>query len=49
MKGAFNEFDKELFFAGEIISVFFGIALGNFGVDYMLDGLVEWVFASMSR
>lgn len=24
--------------------VFFGIVLGNFGVDYMFDGLVEWVF-----
>lgn len=23
--------------------VFFGIVLGNFGVDYMFDGLVEWV------
>lgn len=47
VKGVFNEFDKELFFVGEIILVFFGIVLGNFGVDYMLDGLVEWVFVLM--
>ncbi|WP_162471747.1 hypothetical protein [Escherichia coli] len=40
MKGASNEFDKELFLAGEITPVFFGTALGNFGVDHMLDGLV---------
>lgn len=42
VKGASNEFDKELFLAGEITPVFFGTALGNFGVDHMLDGLVEW-------
>ncbi len=38
VKGASNEFDKELFLAGEITPVFFGTALGNFGVDHMLDG-----------
>ena len=40
--GASNEFDQELFLAGEITPVFFGTALGNFGVDHMLDGLVAW-------
>ena len=40
--GASHEFDKELFLAGELTPVFFGTALGNFGVDHMLDGLVEW-------
>jgi peptide chain release factor 3 len=40
--GASNEFDLELFLAGELTPVFFGTALGNFGVDHMLDGLVEW-------
>ena len=49
MKGASNEFDKELFLAGEITPVFFGTALGNFGVDHMLDGLVEWAPAPMPR
>ncbi len=29
--------------------VFFGTALGNFGVDHMLDGLVEWAPAPMPR
>ena len=47
VKGASNEFDKELFLAGEITPVFFGTALGNFGVDHMLDGLVEWAPAPM--
>lgn len=42
VKGASHEFDRELFLSGEITPVFFGTALGNFGVDHMLDGLVEW-------
>lgn len=49
VQGASNEFDKELFLAGEITPVFFGTALGNFGVDHMLDGLVEWAPAPMPR
>ncbi|GGW74161.1 peptide chain release factor 3 [Alteromonas halophila] len=40
--GASNEFDKELFLTGQLTPVFFGTALGNFGVDHMLDGLVDW-------
>ncbi|RTE86020.1 MULTISPECIES: peptide chain release factor 3 [Gammaproteobacteria] len=42
VKGASHEFDKELFLEGELTPVFFGTALGNFGVDHMLDGLLEW-------
>ncbi|EKE82874.1 peptide chain release factor 3 [Idiomarina xiamenensis] len=42
VNGASNSFDKELFLAGELTPVFFGTALGNFGVDHMLDGLVDW-------
>ncbi|MDF7679193.1 peptide chain release factor 3 [Enterobacteriaceae bacterium ESL0689] len=49
VQGASNTFDKELFLAGEITPVFFGTALGNFGVDHMLDGLVEWAPAPMPR
>lgn len=49
VKGASNEFDLELFLAGELTPVFFGTALGNFGVDHMLDGLVEWAPAPLSR
>src|SRR5690606_35602049 len=37
-----HEFDQEAFLAGELTPVFFGTALGNFGVDHMLDGLIEW-------
>ncbi len=47
--GASHEFDKELFLAGELTPVFFGTALGNFGVDHMLDGLVEWAPAPLGR
>ncbi|MDO6721233.1 peptide chain release factor 3 [Psychrosphaera sp. 1_MG-2023] len=47
--GASNEFDLELFLAGELTPVFFGTALGNFGVDHMLDGLTEWAPTPMPR
>lgn len=40
--GACPEFDQELFLAGELTPVYFGTALGNFGVDHMLDGLTAW-------
>ncbi len=47
--GASNEFDHEMFLEGELTPVFFGTALGNFGVDHMLDGLVEWAPAPQGR
>ena len=47
--GASHEFDQELFVNGELTSVFFGTALGNFGVDHMLDGLTQWAPAPMPR
>jgi len=47
--GASHEFDRELFLAGELTPVFFGTALGNFGVDHMLDGLTEWAPTPMPR
>ncbi len=49
VQGASHEFDKELFLSGEMTPVFFGTALGNFGVDHMLDGLVEWAPPPMPR
>ncbi|WP_339802753.1 peptide chain release factor 3 [uncultured Marinobacter sp.] len=49
VKGASNEFDQALFLAGELTPVFFGTALGNFGVDHMLDGLVEWAPPPLPR
>ncbi|WP_199609136.1 peptide chain release factor 3 [Flocculibacter collagenilyticus] len=47
--GAAHEFDLELFLAGELTPVFFGTAMGNFGVDHMLDGLVDWAPKPQSR
>ena len=43
------EFDHDAFIAGEMTPVFFGTALGNFGVDHMLDGLTDWAPAPMPR
>lgn len=40
--GASHEFNQEEFLRGELTPVFFGTALGNFGVDHMLDGLTAW-------
>lgn len=42
MQGASHDFDKDEFLAGKLTPCFFGTALGNFGVDHMLNGLVEW-------
>lgn len=42
VKGASNRFEQDAFLAGDLTPVFFGTALGNFGVDHMLDGLVAW-------
>ncbi|RJT44869.1 peptide chain release factor 3 [Rahnella woolbedingensis] len=49
VQGASHEFDHEAFLQGELTPVFFGTALGNFGVDHMLDGLMEWAPAPMPR
>lgn len=49
VRGASHDFDLELFLAGELTPVFFGTALGNFGVDHMLDGLVDWAPAPLAR
>lgn len=42
IEGGSNSFDLEAFRAGDLTPVFFGTALGNFGVDCMLDGLTAW-------
>ena len=47
--GASNEFDQALFLAGELTPVYFGTALGNFGVDHILDGLIEWAPKPLPR
>ena len=47
--GASHEFDLEEFLTGKLTPVFFGTALGNFGVDHMLDGLTEWAPKPLPR
>jgi peptide chain release factor 3 len=42
VRGASHTFDKALFLEGKQTPVFFGTALGNFGVREMLDDFVEW-------
>ncbi len=49
VRGASPEFDLELFLAGKLSPVFFGTALGNFGVREMLDDFVQWAPAPLDR
>ena len=49
LKGGSNEFDVDAYLAGDMTPVFFGTALGNFGVDLMLDGLTDWAPAPLDR
>ncbi|TYG35247.1 peptide chain release factor 3 [Lonepinella koalarum] len=49
VQGASNEFDQDLFINGELTPVYFGTALGNFGVDHFLDGLTQWSPAPQAR
>lgn len=42
VRGATPEFSVEEYLAGRMTPVFFGTALGNFGVREMLDDFVEW-------
>ncbi len=49
VRGATHEFDIEEYLAGRLTPVFFGTALGNFGVREMLDGFVEWAPTPIAR
>lgn len=49
VRGATHEFDVEAYLAGKLTPVFFGTALGNFGVREMLDKFVEWAPAPLPR
>ncbi|MBG6537635.1 peptide chain release factor 3 [Pseudomonas aeruginosa] len=49
VQGACHEFDKDAFLKGEMPPVFFGTALGNFGVDQVLDCIVDWAPPPLSR
>lgn len=42
VRGASHEFDREAYLKGELTPVYFGTALGNFGVREMLEDFVEW-------
>lgn len=49
VRGATNKFNLQEYLAGRMTPVFFGTALGNFGVREMLDGFVEWAPTPRSR
>ncbi|MBA6263128.1 MAG: peptide chain release factor 3 [Colwellia sp.] len=49
VSGASHEFNLEEFLKGELTPVFFGTALGNFGVDHMLNGLTKWAPKPLPR
>jgi len=49
VRGATHEFDVDEYLAGRMTPVFFGTALGNFGVREMLDGFVQWAPAPLNR
>ncbi|MDQ2075059.1 peptide chain release factor 3 [Marinimicrobium sp. ABcell2] len=49
VRGATPEFDVEAYLAGRMTPVFFGTALGNFGVREMLDDFVEWAPKPLGR
>lgn len=49
VRGASHQFHLEDFLAGRLSPVFFGTALGNFGVREMLDDFVQWAPAPLDR
>lgn len=49
VRGATHEFDPQAYLAGQLTPVFFGTALGNFGVREMLDDFVQWAPAPQPR
>jgi len=49
VRGASHAFDLEAYLAGRLTPVYFGTALGNFGVREMLDGFVKWAPAPVAR
>lgn len=49
VRGATHQFDLQAYLEGKLTPVFFGTALGNFGVREMLDGFVEWAPSPLAR
>ncbi|MFN3587003.1 MAG: peptide chain release factor 3, partial [Moraxellaceae bacterium] len=47
--GASHEFDLGEFLSGKLTPVFFGTALGNFGVNHILNGFTDWAPAPATR
>ncbi|MDX1490651.1 MAG: peptide chain release factor 3 [Pseudohongiellaceae bacterium] len=47
--GASHRFDLQEYLAGRQTPVYFGTALGNFGVQEMLEGFVEWAPSPIAR
>jgi peptide chain release factor 3 len=48
-RDATHKFDRDAFLAGKLTPVFFGTALGNFGVREMLNDFVEWAPSPIDR
>lgn len=49
IQGASHRFIQKTFLGATLTPVFFGTAWGNFGVDHILDALVEWAPSPMPR
>jgi peptide chain release factor 3 len=49
VRGASHEFDRDDFIGATLTPVYFGTALGNFGVREMLEGFVEYAPAPQPR
>jgi len=49
VQGACHEFNIEEYLQGKMTPVFFGTALGNFGVSHVLDAFVDWAPAPLPR
>ncbi|MBA1186911.1 peptide chain release factor 3 [Stutzerimonas nitrititolerans] len=49
VQGACHEFNLEEYLQGKMTPVFFGTALGNFGVSHVLDAFVDWAPAPLPR
>ncbi|MCW4151741.1 peptide chain release factor 3 [Halomonas sp. 18H] len=49
VRGASHTFDHDAYLRGELSPVYFGTAMGNFGVREMLDGFVEYAPSPQPR
>lgn len=49
VQAASNEFDLDAFLRGELTPVFFGSAINNFGIQEVLNALIDWAPAPQPR